>query len=67
MAAFALARALRAGDTVFASWCMLESPIAAEVIYVSAPSAYPTNPALTNYRKLTRPLWPRVDDPWKAD
>jgi 4-hydroxy-2-oxoheptanedioate aldolase len=32
MPAFALARALRAGDTVFASWCMLESPIAAETI-----------------------------------
>jgi 4-hydroxy-2-oxoheptanedioate aldolase len=30
--AFALARALRAGDTVFASWCTLASPIVAETI-----------------------------------
>ena len=32
MTAFALARALRAGDTVFASWCTLASPIVAETI-----------------------------------
>lgn len=32
MTAFALAQSLRAGETVFASWCMLESPIAAETI-----------------------------------
>ena len=32
MAAFALARALRAGDTVYASWCTLASPIVAETI-----------------------------------
>ena len=32
MAAFALAQTLRAGDTIFASWCMLESPLAAEFI-----------------------------------
>jgi microcystin degradation protein MlrC len=43
------------------------APIAAEVIYVSAPSSYPTNPALTNYRKLTRPIWPRVADPWSFE
>lgn len=40
------------------------APIAAEVIYVSAPSAYPSDPRTTDYRKLTRPLWPRVADPW---
>ncbi len=32
MTAFALARALRAGDTVFSSWCTLASPVAAETI-----------------------------------
>ena len=32
MAAFALARALRGGDTVFSSWCTLASPNAAETI-----------------------------------
>ncbi len=41
------------------------APIAAEIIYVSAPSSYPSNPALTDYRKLKRPIWPRVADPWK--
>ena len=41
-------------------------PIAAEIIYVSAPSSYPSNPAVTNYTKLTRPVWPRVADPWKG-
>ncbi|RVB69766.1 M81 family peptidase, partial [Mesorhizobium sp. M7A.F.Ca.CA.002.04.1.1] len=40
-------------------------PIAAEIIYVSAPSSYPSNPAVTDYKKLTRPVWPRVTDPWK--
>ncbi|RVA45188.1 M81 family metallopeptidase, partial [Mesorhizobium sp. M7A.F.Ca.CA.004.11.1.1] len=40
-------------------------PIAAEIIYVSAPSSYPSNPAVTDYKKLTRPVWPRVADPWK--
>jgi microcystin degradation protein MlrC len=43
------------------------APIAAEVIYVSAPSSYPSNPRATNYRKLTRPIWPRVPDPWKTN
>lgn len=32
MAAFALARRLRAGETVFSSWCTLGSPVAAETI-----------------------------------
>lgn len=32
MAAFTLARRLRAGETVFSSWCMLASPIVAETI-----------------------------------
>ncbi|TIT07066.1 MAG: M81 family metallopeptidase, partial [Mesorhizobium sp.] len=41
------------------------APIAAEVIYVAAPSSYPSNPAKTDYRKLHRPIWPRVADPWK--
>ncbi|MCY1126088.1 M81 family metallopeptidase [Frigidibacter sp. RF13] len=40
------------------------APIAAGIIYVSAPSAYPSDPARTVYRKLTRPIWPRVSDPF---
>ncbi|HCH72731.1 MAG TPA: microcystin LR degradation protein MlrC-like protein [Ochrobactrum sp.] len=39
-------------------------PIAAEIIYVAAPSSYPSNPRTTNYRKLTRAIWPRVENPW---
>ena len=39
------------------------APIAAEVIYVSAGSSYPSDPAATNYTKLSRPIWPRVADP----
>jgi microcystin degradation protein MlrC len=40
------------------------APIAAEIIYVAAPSSYPSNPAKTDYRKLNRRIWPRVADPW---
>ncbi|WP_269931238.1 M81 family metallopeptidase [Aminobacter sp. HY435] len=40
------------------------APIAAQIIYVDAPSSYPSNPRETNYTRLTRPLWPRVSDPW---
>lgn len=40
------------------------APIAAEVIYVSAGAAYPINPRVTPYHKLTRKLWPRVEDPF---
>lgn len=39
------------------------APVAAEIIYVAAPSFYPTDPAVTDYRKLDRPIWPRVPDP----
>lgn len=40
------------------------APIAAEIIYVAAPSSYPNNPRETDYRELKRPIWPRVEDPW---
>jgi microcystin degradation protein MlrC len=40
------------------------APIAAEILYVAAPSSYPVDPRATDYRKLTRPIWPRVADPW---
>ena len=40
------------------------APVAAEIIYIAAPSSYPINPRETDYRELKRPLWPRVDDPW---
>lgn len=40
------------------------APIASDVIYVAAGATYPNNPRVTNYRKLTRKLWPRVEDPF---
>ena len=40
------------------------APIASEIVYVAAPTSYPTDPAATAYRKLDRPLWPRVPDPF---
>jgi microcystin degradation protein MlrC len=43
------------------------APIAAEIIYVSAPTSYPTDPARTKYTKLSRPIWPRVADPHGLD
>jgi microcystin degradation protein MlrC len=42
------------------------APIAADIIYVAAPSAYPFNPRETNYRNLLRPIWPRLQDPWAS-
>ena len=39
-------------------------PIAAEIIYVNAPSSYPSDPRTTNYTKLDRSIWPRVEDPF---
>lgn len=39
------------------------APIAAEIVYVSAPTSYPTDPARTNYLKLDRDIWPRVASP----
>ncbi|WP_131195656.1 M81 family metallopeptidase [Lichenihabitans psoromatis] len=39
------------------------APVAAEIIYIDAGAPYPSDPRRTVYRKLTRPLWPRVDDP----
>ena len=42
------------------------APIAADVIYVSAGRSYPSDPAETNYTKLSRPIWPRVADPHRT-
>jgi microcystin degradation protein MlrC len=40
------------------------APIAAEILYVSAPTAMPSNFATIPYRKFNRPYWPRVADPF---
>ncbi|MDQ0471758.1 M81 family metallopeptidase [Labrys wisconsinensis] len=39
------------------------APIAAEIVYVDAGAPYPSNPRVTNYRKLSREIWPRVENP----
>ena len=38
-------------------------PISSEIVYVAAPTSYPTDPATTAYRKASLELWPRVADP----
>ncbi|WEK50126.1 MAG: M81 family metallopeptidase [Candidatus Kaistia colombiensis] len=38
-------------------------PIAAEILYIDAGAPYPSNPRVTDYRKLNRPIWPRVENP----
>ncbi|SER53521.1 Microcystin degradation protein MlrC, contains DUF1485 domain [Faunimonas pinastri] len=43
------------------------APVASEIVYVVAPTSYPTNPAITEYRKLDREIWPRVADPLGVD
>ena len=42
-------------------------PIASRIIYVSAPTSYPSDPVKTNYTKLKRAIWPRVSDPFAFD
>ena len=39
------------------------APIASEIIYVDAPTSYPSKPARTNYQKLSRDIWPRQANP----
>lgn len=42
------------------------APIAEEIVYVAVPGCYPHDPRATAYRKLKRPIWPIVDDPFAA-
>ncbi|RZS77323.1 microcystin degradation protein MlrC [Phyllobacterium myrsinacearum] len=39
-------------------------PVAAEIIYIDAGAPYPSNPKKTDYRKLSREIWPRVEMPF---
>jgi microcystin degradation protein MlrC len=39
------------------------APIAAEILYCSAGTPYPNNPARTPYRRAPRDIWPMVDNP----
>jgi microcystin degradation protein MlrC len=38
-------------------------PVSSEIVYIAAPTSYPTDPATTPYRKASLQLWPRVADP----
>ena len=38
-------------------------PVSSEIVYIAAPTSYPTDPATTPYRKASLDLWPRVADP----
>ncbi len=38
-------------------------PVSSEIVYIAAPTSYPTDPATTAYRKASHTLWPRVADP----
>jgi len=40
------------------------APIAAEIVYIDAGAPYPSNPRVTDYKKLNRPVWPRVENPF---
>jgi len=39
------------------------APIASEILYCSAGTPYPNNPARTAYRRAPRDIWPMVDNP----
>ena len=43
------------------------APVAADIVYIAAPTSYPTDPATTPYRKASLGLWPRVADPLGLD
>ncbi|MCH8537836.1 MAG: M81 family metallopeptidase [Alkalimonas sp.] len=43
------------------------SVFASAIIYIDAEAPYPSNPALNQYKKLKRPIWPIVDNPHQAE
>ncbi|CAN7619285.1 M81 family metallopeptidase [Pararhizobium sp. LjRoot238] len=43
------------------------APIASEILYCSAGTPYPNNPARTAYRRAPRDIWPMVDNPHGMD
>jgi len=42
-------------------------PVSSDIVYIAAPTSYPTDPATTPYRKASLDLWPRVADPLGLD
>jgi microcystin degradation protein MlrC len=43
------------------------APIAREIVYAAVDGCYPIDPLTTRYRKLDRPIWPIVSDPFAAE
>lgn len=43
------------------------APIAADIVYISAPTSYPTDPTLTVYHKASPDIWPRIADPLRLE
>lgn len=39
------------------------APMAADILYAAVDGPYPNNPRTNTYTRLTRPLWPIVDNP----
>lgn len=39
------------------------APIAAEILYAAVDGPYPGDPRSNGYTRLTRPIWPIVEDP----
>jgi microcystin degradation protein MlrC len=39
------------------------APISEGIVYVDAGAPYPSHPRQTQYRKLEREIWPRVENP----
>ena len=40
------------------------SKIAAEILYTRVASSYLSNPQITRYQNLARPLWPMIENPF---
>lgn len=40
------------------------APVASEIVYVSVPGVYPSQPMETEYKKCNRAIWPIIDDPF---
>jgi microcystin degradation protein MlrC len=43
------------------------APVAAEIHYAAVEGPYPNNPAKTQYTRLTRAIWPIVENPFATD
>jgi microcystin degradation protein MlrC len=43
------------------------SKIASEILYCSAGTPYPNNPARTDYKRARKDIWPKVDNPHAAE